>query len=207
MGYIYEELIRVTADLSNEEAGEHFTPREVIQLMVNLCSPSEDKLLTPGRIAKVYDPACGTGGMLSVAEEHLRTINPSAGSTYTVKKFNPSPMRCAGRDMMLKGQDASHRVRRLIHAGRLPRRSLRLHARQSTVWQGLEANRDKDQGRAPEPWVGRPLRGGFTRDHRWPDPVPPADDLEDAANSRWWQPNRRRFQWGAAVLWRRRFWT
>ena len=78
MGYVYEELVRVTADLSNEEAGEHFTPREVIQLMVNILFADEDQLLTPGRIAKVYDPACGTGGMLSEAEAHLRAINPQA---------------------------------------------------------------------------------------------------------------------------------
>ena len=58
MGYIYEELIRVTADLSNEEAGEHFTPREVIELMVNVLFADDDRLLTPSRIFTVYDPAC-----------------------------------------------------------------------------------------------------------------------------------------------------
>jgi type I restriction enzyme M protein len=110
MGYIYEELIRVTADLSNEEAGEHFTPREVIQLMVNLIFSGEDDLLTPGRISTVYDPACGTGGMLSVAEEHLRTINPSARLHLFGQEVQPESYAVCRSDMMLKGQDASRIV-------------------------------------------------------------------------------------------------
>ena len=149
MGYIYEELIRVTADLSNEEAGEHFTPREVINLMVNLIFAGEDNLLTPGRISTVYDPACGTGGMLSVAEEHLRTINPSARLHLFGQEVQPESYAVCRCDMMLKGQDAS----RIVFGDSFtqdgfPRRSLRLHARQSTVRKKLEANRDKDQGRS-----------------------------------------------------------
>jgi type I restriction enzyme M protein len=107
MGYIYEELIRVTADLSNEEAGEHFTPREVIQLMVNLLFADEDQLLTPGRIAKVYDPACGTGGMLSEAEAHLRAINPKAKLHLYGQEIQPESYAVCRSDMLLKGQDAS----------------------------------------------------------------------------------------------------
>jgi len=107
MGYIYEELIRVTADLSNEEAGEHFTPREVIQLMVNLLFADEDQLLTPGKIATVYDPACGTGGMLSVAEEHLRDINPQARLHLYGQEIQPESYAVCRSDMLLKGQDAS----------------------------------------------------------------------------------------------------
>lgn len=107
MGYIYEELIRVTADLSNEEAGEHFTPREVIQLMVNLLFAEEDQLLTPGRIAKVYDPACGTGGMLSEAEAHLRAINPKAKLHLYGQEIQPESYAVCRSDMLLKGQDAS----------------------------------------------------------------------------------------------------
>ena len=107
MGYIYEELIRVTADLSNEEAGEHFTPREVIQLMVNVLFAEEDQLLTPGKIAKVYDPACGTGGMLSVAEEHLREINPAAKLHLYGQELQPESYAVCRSDMLLKGQDAS----------------------------------------------------------------------------------------------------
>ena len=111
MGYIYEELIRVTADLSNEEAGEHFTPREVIQLMVNLLFADEEQLLTPGKIAKVYDPACGTGGMLSVAEEHLTDpdhgINPDARLHLYGQEIQPESYAVCRSDMLLKGQDAS----------------------------------------------------------------------------------------------------
>ena len=79
MGYIFEELIRKFADLSNETAGEHFTPREVIRLMVNVIFLNDRKILTEkGKIQTLYDPACGTGGMLSVAEEYLRELNPDA---------------------------------------------------------------------------------------------------------------------------------
>lgn len=79
MGYIYEELIRKFNELSNETAGEHFTPREVIELMVNLIFDEDDKVLTEeGAIRTVYDPACGTGGMLSVAEDHVRKLNKDA---------------------------------------------------------------------------------------------------------------------------------
>ena len=77
MGYLYEELIRRFSELSNETAGEHFTPREVIRLMVNLLFiEDDDALAKPGVVRTLYDPACGTGGMLSVAEDHLRALNP-----------------------------------------------------------------------------------------------------------------------------------
>ena len=68
MGYLYEELIRRFSELSNETAGEHFTPREVIKLMVNLLLSPEEDLRKSHVVKTIYDPACGTGGMLSVAE-------------------------------------------------------------------------------------------------------------------------------------------
>ena len=81
MGYLYEELIRKFSELSNETAGEHFTPREVIKLMVNLLFIEDDDILSkPGAKATLYDPACGTGGMLSVAEDFVRSHNPQATS-------------------------------------------------------------------------------------------------------------------------------
>ena len=110
MGYIYEELIRVTADLSNEEAGEHFTPREVIQLMVNLLFADDDRLLAPSKIFTVYDPACGTGGMLSVAEDHLRDINPSARMHVFGQELQPESYAVCRTDMLIKGQNASRIV-------------------------------------------------------------------------------------------------
>src|SRR5258708_38006596 len=79
MGYIFEELIRKFAEASNETAGEHFTPREVIRLMVNLLFIEDEATLTKkGIVRTLYDPAAGTGGMLSVAEEYLRELNPAA---------------------------------------------------------------------------------------------------------------------------------
>ena len=79
MGTIFEELIRRFSEQSNETAGEHFTPREVIRLMVNILFQEDGNALTKqGVIRKLYDPACGTGGMLSVAEEYLRELNPDA---------------------------------------------------------------------------------------------------------------------------------
>lgn len=80
MGYLYEELIRRFSELSNETAGEHFTPREVIRPMVNLLFIEDERALTKkGVVRTLFDPACGTGGMLSVAKDHLRSLNPDAG--------------------------------------------------------------------------------------------------------------------------------
>lgn len=110
MGYIYEELIRVTADLSNEEAGEHFTPREVIELMVNVLFADDDRLHAPSKIFTVYDPACGTGGMLTVAEDHLRRINESARLHLFGQELQPESYAVCRTDMLLKGQDASRIV-------------------------------------------------------------------------------------------------
>src|SRR5437773_10728529 len=75
MGYVFEELIRVGAEQSNEEAGEHFTPREVIRLMVNLLLSPEKDLRRSHVVKTIFDPACGTGGMLSVAEQYIRELN------------------------------------------------------------------------------------------------------------------------------------
>src|SRR5262249_51656937 len=75
MGYVFEELIRVGAEQANEEAGEHFTPREVIKLMVNLLLSPERDLRKSHVVKTIYDPACGTGGMLSVAEKYIRGLN------------------------------------------------------------------------------------------------------------------------------------
>jgi len=111
MGYLYEELVRKFSELSNETAGEHFTPREVIRLMVNLLFIEDDQLLTkPGVVKTMLDPACGTGGMLSVAEDHLRSLNPHARLEVYGQELNPETYAICRSDMMLKGQDASHIV-------------------------------------------------------------------------------------------------
>jgi type I restriction enzyme M protein len=110
MGYLYEELIRRFSELSNETAGEHFTPREVIRLMVNLLFIADDEtiLTKPGIVKTLCDPACGTGGMLSVAEEYLRELNPQARLEVFGQELNAETYAICRSDMMLKGQDASH---------------------------------------------------------------------------------------------------
>ncbi len=109
MGYLYEELIRRFSELSNETAGEHFTPREVIRLMVNLLFiDDEDALTKRGVVKTICDPACGTGGMLSVAEDHLRDLNPQARLEVFGQELNAETYAICRSDMMLKGQDASH---------------------------------------------------------------------------------------------------
>jgi len=111
MGYLYEELIRKFSELSNETAGEHFTPREVIRLMVSLLFIEDDDLLTkPGISKTILDPACGTGGMLSVAEDYLREHNPSARLHVYGQELNAETYAICRSDMMLKGQDATHIV-------------------------------------------------------------------------------------------------
>ncbi|MGH2554393.1 MAG: type I restriction-modification system subunit M, partial [Actinomycetota bacterium] len=111
MGYVYEELIRRFSELSNETAGEHFTPREVIRLMVNLLFANDrDALTKPGVVRTLYDPACGTGGMLSVAEDHLRELNPGARLRVYGQELNAETYAICRSDMMLKGQDPSNIV-------------------------------------------------------------------------------------------------
>jgi type I restriction enzyme M protein len=112
MGYTYEELIRRFSELSNETAGEHFTPREVIRLMVNLLFIEDDAALTrEGIVRTLFDPACGTGGMLSVAEDHLRSMNPKSQLEVFGQELNDETYAICRSDMMLKGQDASHIMR------------------------------------------------------------------------------------------------
>ncbi|WP_433352564.1 type I restriction-modification system subunit M [Micromonospora saelicesensis] len=106
MGYVFEELIRRFSEISNETAGEHFTPREVIKLMVNLLlAPDEDDLVTPGIVRKVYDPACGTGGMLSEAQDHIQEHNPHATVEVYGQELNGETYAICRSDMMLKGGD------------------------------------------------------------------------------------------------------
>lgn len=111
MGYIFEELIRIGAEQSNEEAGEHFTPREVIKLMVNvLFSPSEDlaELRKSHVVVKIYDPACGTGGMLSVSENHIKSLNTSAQPHLFGQDWNDEAWAVCRADMLIKGEEADN---------------------------------------------------------------------------------------------------
>lgn len=109
MGAVFEELIRKFAELSNETAGEHFTPREVIRLMVNLLFIEDDQALTkPGVVRSLYDPTAGTGGMLSVAGEHLAGLNPDARLVMYGQELNPESYAICKADMLIKGQDIAN---------------------------------------------------------------------------------------------------
>lgn len=109
MGLIFEELIRKFAELSNETAGEHFTPREVISLMVNLLFVEDDDVLTkPGVVRSIYDPTAGTGGMLSVAGEYLIEHNDQARLVMHGQELNPESYAICKADMLIKGQDVSN---------------------------------------------------------------------------------------------------
>ncbi|HET6229749.1 MAG TPA: class I SAM-dependent DNA methyltransferase, partial [Longimicrobiaceae bacterium] len=106
MGAAFEELIRRFAELSNETAGEHFTPREVIRLMVNLLFIEDDDALNkPGVVRTLYDPTAGTGGMLSVAEEYLTGHNPGARLVMFGQELNAESYAICKADMLIKGQD------------------------------------------------------------------------------------------------------
>ncbi|MEV6090836.1 class I SAM-dependent DNA methyltransferase [Streptomyces cellulosae] len=106
MGYIFEELIRRFAEQSNETAGEHFTPREVIQLMVRLLvAPDGDALQLPGAVRTVLDPACGTGGMLSAMDDLITELNPDATVEVFGQELNPESWAICRSDLMIKGQD------------------------------------------------------------------------------------------------------
>ena len=109
MGAVFEELIRKFAELSNETAGEHFTPREVIRLMVNLLFIEDDDALTkPGVVRSLYDPTAGTGGMLSVGGEHLASLNPDARLVMYGQELNPESYAICKADMLIKGQDIAN---------------------------------------------------------------------------------------------------
>jgi type I restriction enzyme M protein len=111
MGLVFEELIRKFAELSNETAGEHFTPREVIRLMVNLLFIEDDEVLAkPGVVRTIYDPTAGTGGMLSVAGEYLTEHNPKARLTMFGQELNPESYAICKADMLIKGQDVANIV-------------------------------------------------------------------------------------------------
>jgi type I restriction enzyme M protein len=109
MGSVFEELIRKFAELSNETAGEHFTPRDAIRLMVNLIFIEDDAALTkPGVVRSLYDPTAGTGGMLSVADEHLTSLNPGARLVMYGQELNPESYAICKADMLIKGQDIAN---------------------------------------------------------------------------------------------------
>ena len=106
MGLIFEELIRIGAEQSNEEAGEHFTPREVIELMVNLLLSPEQDLAKSHVVKTIFDPACGTGGMLTAAENYIKELNRDAQPHLYGQDWNKESYAVCCSDMLIKGENA-----------------------------------------------------------------------------------------------------
>ena len=112
MGYVFEDLVRRFNEQANEEAGDHFTPREVINLMVNLLFTHDDLVYKEGKVIKIYDPTCGTGGMLSESEKLIidpeTGLNPSANLELFGQEYNPESYAICGSDLMIKGEDVKN---------------------------------------------------------------------------------------------------
>lgn len=109
MGDLFENLIYKFAEASNEQAGDFYTPRDAIRLLVDLVFAEDPEALrAPGVSRSVYDPAAGTGGMLSVAEEHLLAMNPQANLTMFAQEINKHSYAICKSDLLIKGQDVSN---------------------------------------------------------------------------------------------------
>jgi type I restriction enzyme M protein len=114
MGYIFEDLVRRFNEQANEEAGDHFTPREVIKLMVNVLFTYDDLVYKAGKVIKIYDPTAGTGGMLSESEKLIKDpetgLNPQANVELFGQEYNPESYAICGSDLMIKGEDVTNLV-------------------------------------------------------------------------------------------------
>ncbi|ODS30496.1 MAG: DNA methylase [Candidatus Scalindua rubra] len=106
MGYIFEELVRKFNEQANEEAGDHFTPREVIRLMTHiLYTPDDEVFNNSGLVVKVYDPACGTGGMLSVSDDYIREHSERINLELFGQEYNDESWAICCSDMLIKGKN------------------------------------------------------------------------------------------------------
>jgi type I restriction enzyme M protein len=110
MGHLFEDLVRRFNEQANEEAGDHFTPREVIKLMVNVLFNEEEQIYKANKLIKIYDPACGTGGILSIAENTILEQNDKAEVRLYGQEYNPESYAICGSDLMIKGEDVSNLV-------------------------------------------------------------------------------------------------
>jgi type I restriction enzyme M protein len=111
MGHVFEELIGKAMEASNEEAGEYFTPRDVVRLMVSLLFSRDDDVLTKaGIVRSVYDPTAGTGGMLSVAEDYVKRLNPDARLSLYGQELNAESYAIAKTDLIIHGQQAQNMI-------------------------------------------------------------------------------------------------
>ena len=182
-GSVFEELIRKFAELSNETAGEHFTPREVIRLMVNLLFIEDDDALTkPGVVRSIYDPTAGTGGMLSVAGEHLAGPEPRRPRSSCIgQELNAESYAICKADMLIKGQDIAN----IIFGNTLPERrpshrdsSTTCSPIRRSAWSGRRSRRKSARSRGAG--LQRPLRSRPAARQRRLAAVPAAPDLQDA---------------------------
>lgn len=110
MGYIFEDLVRRFNEQANEEAGDHFTPREVIKLMVKLLFSNQEEIYNQGKHLRIYDPACGTGGMLSESEKYILSENPQADIKLYGQEYNAESFAICGSDLMIKAENTNHIV-------------------------------------------------------------------------------------------------
>lgn len=110
MGNIFEDLVRRFNEQANEEAGDHFTPREVVQLMVNLLFTGEEDIYQGRKVVRVYDPTCGTGGILSESEKTILRQNDKADVSLFGQEYNPESYAICGSDLMIKGEEADNVV-------------------------------------------------------------------------------------------------
>ncbi len=110
MGYLFEELVRKFNEQANEEAGDHFTPREVIRLMVELVFTGEDGIFEPGIYRSVYDPTAGTGGMLSESEKAAMAKNPQANIELFGQEYNPESYAICCSDLLIKDEPINNLI-------------------------------------------------------------------------------------------------
>ncbi len=108
MGYIFEEIIRRFSEAHNEEAGQHYTPREVIELMVNIVFEDQNDLADSSKIKTVYDGACGTGGILSASMEYASKLNNSSKMIVYGQEINDQTYAICKADMLIKGEDSNN---------------------------------------------------------------------------------------------------
>lgn len=108
MGYIFEEIIRRYNELSNEDAGQHYTPREVIELMVNLVFEDQSDLADASKIKTVYDGACGTGGMLTGSMEYVKKLNSSSKLLCYGQEIEDATYAVCKADMLIKGENPNN---------------------------------------------------------------------------------------------------
>ena len=191
MGYVFEHLIRKFYEDANATAGEHFTPREVIHLMVNLLiAPDRDTISGEGQVINILDPACGTTGMLTAAEDKIKSFNPNARVYLWGQEFNPlawatgSSECCCATSLARSSLGTRSATTGTRSAPMTARRQVRLHAGQPAVRGRVENRQAGHRRRKGRARLRGTVRGRVATDQRRFVPVPPAHDLQDGAGGR-----------------------